>query len=132
MTGSRLLGKSLRSIALRWAMAALLLFAQQGALSHALSHAGGHTHGSVAASHEHEHGHESTAHADHDESGGRYAVSEQCAFDLVYSQVLGGMHAGHTLQFAAANTVAHAVVTVLPRGTTTSVPYDSRGPPAFS
>lgn len=130
MTGSRLLGTSLRSIALRWALAALLLFAQQAALTHALGHAGGHAHKSVAAPQAP--AHESSAHADHDGSGGRSAVSEQCAFDLVYSQVLGGMSAGHTLHVAATDPVAHAVIVAQPRGTTASVPYDSRGPPAFS
>lgn len=121
----------MRSIALRWSLAALLLFAQQGALTHALTHAAAvHAHESVAALHQP--AHESSAHADHDKSGGRSAVSEQCAFDLVYSQVLGGMHAGYKLQFAAAAAVAVAVVATLPRGITTSVPYDSRGPPALS
>jgi hypothetical protein len=130
MRASRLLGKSLRCFALRWVLAALLLFAQQAALSHALGHAVGHAHGPVAASHEH--GHESTAHADHDGSDGRAAVSGQCAFDLVYSQVLGGMFAGYTLHVVAAEPVAHAVIVAQPRGTTASFSYDSRGPPAIS
>lgn len=125
-----MLGISLRSIALRWALAALLLFAQQAALSHALTHAGGHAHESVAAAQEP--AHEPSAHADHDGSGGRSAVSEQCAFDLVYSQVLGGMFAGYTLHVAATGSVALAVIVAQPRGTTASVPYDSRGPPVIS
>lgn len=130
MTDSRLLGISLRSIALRWALAALLLFAQQTALTHALSHAGGHAHKSVATLHQP--AHEASAHAGDDESAGRAAVSEQCAFDLVYSQVLGGMFAGYTLHVAATDPVAHAVIVVQSRGTTASVPYDSRGPPVIS
>ncbi len=130
MTCSRLLDKSLRSIALRWALVALLLFAQQGALTHALRHAGGHAHESVAALHQP--GYESSAHAGHDDSSGRAAVSGECAFDLVYSQVLGGMHAGHMLYFVATDTVAHAIAAAHPCGTTANVPYDSRGPPAFS
>lgn len=119
MSASRLLGKSLRCIAFRWVLAALLLFAQQGALTHALSHAGGHAH-------------EPSAHVGDDESGGRAAVSGQCAFDLVYSQVLGGMHTGYTLHVAATDPVAHAAIVAQPRGTTASVPYDSRGPPVIS
>lgn len=121
---------SLRSIALRWVLAALLLFAQQTALTHALSHAGGHAHKSVAAPQAP--AQESSAHADHDGSGGRSAVSEQCAFDLVYSQVLGGMFAGYKLHVAVAEPAAHAVIVAQPRGTTASVPYDSRGPPVIS
>lgn len=127
MRASRLLGQSLRCIALRWVLAALLLCAQQGALTHALSHAGAHPHDPVAASP----AQESTAQAGHDGSG-RTAVSEQCAFDLVYSQVLGGMHAGYTLHVAAADPVAHVVIVAQPRGTTANVPYDSRGPPVIS
>lgn len=130
MTVSRLLGRPLRSVALRWALAALLLVAQQGALTHALTHAAGHAHESVAELDEHVQ--VSSAHADRDESGGRAAVSGQCAFDLVYSQVLGGVHVGHTPHFAATDVVAHAVFTTQSRGATVSVPYDSRGPPALS
>ncbi|MDP1537642.1 MAG: hypothetical protein Q8L95_10715 [Burkholderiales bacterium] len=130
MTVSRLLGRSLRSITLRWALAAMLLLAQQGALTHALTHAAGHAHESVAALHDP--AHELPAQVDHDESGGGSAVSGQCAFDLVYSQMLGGVHTGHTLHFAATGPLAHTVVVAHSRGTTTSVPYDSRGPPALS
>jgi hypothetical protein len=130
-----LLGRALRSIALRWLLFTLLLLAQQAALTHALGHAGGHAHESVAAlhghEHQHEHGHEAVANAGHDESGGT-AVSGQCAFDLVYSQVLGGLPAGYSLHFAAAEVVVPAVTPVLSRGASARVPYDSRGPPAFS
>lgn len=133
MNNFPLFGKALRSIALRWVLLTLLLLAQQGALTHALGHAGGHAHEPVAALHEHrhEHGHEAVADAGHDESGSS-AVSGQCAFDLVYSQVLGGLHAGYSLHFAAAEVVVPAVTAVLSRGAAASVPYDSRGPPAFS
>lgn len=129
MTVSRLLGRSLRSIAMRWVLAALLLFAQQAALTHALTHAAGHAHESVAALHDPAHG--LPVQVDHDESDGSSAVSGQCALDLVYSQVLGGVHTGHTLHFAATDPAAHTVVIAHSRGTTTSVPYDSRGPPAL-
>ncbi len=131
MTRWPLLGRMLRSIALRWALALLLLAAQQGALTHALGHAAGHAHDSVAVLDDHDH--PAAAHAD-DASHEPVArlASEQCAFDLVYSQVLGGMHAGHTLHFSAAVAVAHAVIVLPSRGTTTDVPYDSRGPPVLS
>ncbi len=135
MNNFPLFGKALRSIALRWVLFTLLLLAQQGALTHALGHAGGHAHQSVAALHEqehqHGHGHEAVADAGHDESGGS-AVSGQCAYDLVYSQVLGGLHAGYSLHVAAAVAVVPVVAAVRLRGATASVPYDSRGPPTLS
>ncbi len=133
MNGFPLLRRALRSVALRWALLVLLLFGQHGALTHALTHAGGHAHESVAAldHHEHSHGHDPVADAGHDESGGS-AVAGQCAFDLVYSQVLGGLHAGYSLQLAAAGAQVFAAPPVQPRVAATRVPYDSRGPPAFS
>lgn len=131
MNGFPLLGRALCSIALRWMLAALLLAAQQGALTHALGHAAGHARESVAALHEQSHETHAAGLDEHGDSTGRF-VSEQCAFDLVYSQVLGGMHAGYTLRFAAAGTVAHAVPRSPSFGATAEVPYDSRGPPVFS
>lgn len=138
-SGLQLPGKSSRTVALSWLLTVLLLFAQQGALVHALGHAVGHVHETTEASHVHEQrahahepGHASAAHADYNESDGRNAVSEQCAFDLVYSQVLGGLHAAHLLHFAKAEPVTHAIAAAQLRSAATSVPYDSRGPPAFS
>lgn len=122
----------MQRLRLRWlpaALAALLLFAQQGALTHALGHAG-HAHAAAAhVAHEADaHGHDAGA---HDETPSR-ALSELCAFDLVYSQVLGGVHSAFTppLLLAAAPPVAAQAPQL--RGGTTCIPYDSRGPPAFS
>jgi hypothetical protein len=130
MTGFPMLGKVLRSSALRWALVALLLAAQQGALTHALSHAGGHAHESTASLHEqldaHDHG------VDEHHDSGRSLVSEQCALDLVYSQVLGALHADYGVYFAATDAVAPVVSVSRLRVISASVPYDSRGPPAFS
>jgi len=124
-----LFGKALRSIALRWVLALLLLTAQQGALTHALGHAAGHAHEPVAVLHDHTAG----DHADDDshEPATRLATG-QCAFDLVYSQVLGALHAGHWLQPVAGDAVVHAVSAWSSRSAFTGLPYDSRGPPVFS
>lgn len=122
---------ALRAIALRWVLALLLLVAQQGALIHALGHAAGHAHESVAAPHDH--AHHAAAHADDPshEPVTRFA-KEQCAFDLVYSQVLGALHAGHWLQLEATDPVVHAVFALRTRSASAGVPYDSRGPPVSS
>jgi hypothetical protein len=42
------------------------------------------------------------------------------------------MFVGYTLHVAATEPLAHAVIVAQPRGTTASVPYDSRGPPVIS
>jgi hypothetical protein len=111
-------------------LAALLLFAQQGALIHALGHAG---HAHVAAAHvvardADAHGHDAGA---HDETPSR-TLSELCAFDLVYSQVLGGVHSAFTPPLLLAAVPPAAAQASQLRGGTTRIPYDSRGPPAFS
>lgn len=121
----------MRSIALRWVLALLLLVAQQGALIHALGHAAGHAHESVAALHDHEH--HTAAQADdpcHEPQVRR--VSEQCAFDLVYSQVLGGLHAGHWLHLDASDPVVNDVFVWSTRSAPAGLPYNSRAPPVFS
>ena len=130
MTGFPMLGKVLRSSALRWALVALLLAAQQGALTHALSHAGGHVHETAVSLHEHVEAHDHGVDEHHD--SGRSLVSEQCALDLVYSQVLGALHADYGVYFAATDAVAPVVIVSRLRVISASVPYDSRGPPAFS
>jgi len=130
MIPSRLLRASLRAIALRWLLAVFLLVAQQGALTHALSHAGGHAHEAVTAPHAD--GHDASGDcSSHQDSSGR-AISEQCAFDLVYSQVLGGVHAGHTASVTATDGVAPVAVVAQSFSAATRVPYDTRGPPAIS
>ncbi len=127
----QLFGKALRSIALRWILALLLLTAQQGALTHALGHAAGHAHESVAVLHDHDH-----SAADHADDGSHEPVtrllSEQCAFDLVYSQVLGALHAGHWLHLEPSKPVAHAVFAWSTRSAPAGLTYDSRAPPVFS
>lgn len=119
---------ALRSIRLRLLLAALLLFAQQGALTHALSHAGHQAHGApglalpfTGDAHDHA-GDDPHAPADS-------RVDNACAFDLAYSQVLGGVHAGHDFHAAVARPVAAAVAAVRPRPVATVLPYRSRAPP---
>ena len=121
---------SLRSIALRWVLAAFLLLAQQGALTHALSHAGGHVHDATAACHTEDHSASDTP-SSHTDRAGR-VVSGQCAFDLLYSQVLGGVHAGHSVGINATETVAPRDDIARSFSAITHVPYDTRGPPAVS
>lgn len=126
-----LLGKALRSISLRWALALLLLAAQQGALTHALGHAAGHAHEPIAVLHDHDHSAADHADDDSDEPVTRLA-SEQCAFDLVYSQVLGGLHAGHWLHLEASDPVVNDVFAWSTRSAPAGLPYNSRAPPVFS
>ena len=130
MTFSRLLRASLRSIALRWTLASFLLVAQQGALTHALSHAGGHAHETVVALHGDEHSAVDATSSHHE--GDARVVSGQCTFDLSYSQVLGGLHAGHALFLTATDAIATVNSVAQSFSATTRVPYDTRGPPATS
>jgi hypothetical protein len=119
MTG--FLHSALRAKWLRGALIALLLAAQHGALTHALTHAGWLAQGKVAVHASVQDGHHPVEHA-----------VELCAFDLVYNQVLGGVHAGHALVFAAAEHALVVTATFAVRNPATAVPYDSRGPPAIS
>jgi hypothetical protein len=115
----------------RWmlaALAGLLLVAQHGALTHALTHADLHGHGEAVHAHVHTVGHDEA----HPESVPAGDIAEFCAFDLVYSQVLGGVHGGHGIAFAAAEHVLVITATLAVHNSVTVVPYDSRGPPAFS
>jgi hypothetical protein len=126
-----LLRRALRTRWLQLSLAGLLLVAQHGALTHALTHADLHGHGeSVHAqvAHAHSAGHDT----EHREDGPAGDVSEFCAFDLVYSQVLGGILVGHALTFTAAEQVLVVIATLAVRNSVTVVPYDSRGPPALS
>jgi hypothetical protein len=115
-----LLRSALRAHWLRGALIALLLFAQHGALTHALTHAGWLMQGKSAA-------HASLQSENHPAD----RALQACAFDLVYSQVLGGVHADIVSAFGAAE---HVLVTaaLAVRNSVTVVPYDSRGPPAIS
>lgn len=131
MNGLRLLHQSLRSVALRCVLAALLLFAQYGALTHALAHVSGHAHQAVADGHAHD------AHdAAHDDGHAHAPVSEgrnasaQCAFDLLYSELLGGaLLIDSTITAEAVIPVAVIPITVVVASVTT-LHYHSRGPPS--
>lgn len=125
----RLLRSALRAKWLRYTLVALLLAAQHGALTHALMHASKAAQGRAA--------HLSISHAqavsaDHGHDKRALQATESCAFDLVYSQVLGGVHIGHDLTFAAAEQLLVVTATLAVRSSVTVVPYDSRGPPVFS
>ena len=115
----------LRAKWLRGVLVALLLAAQHGALTHALMHAGRAAQGQAAV-------HAQSALADHGHDKRTKQATESCAFDLVYSQVLGGVHGGHDLAFAAAEHVLVLTATLAVRNSLTVVPYDSRGPPVLS
>lgn len=131
MTGFPQLRRILRSSALRWALAALLLAAQQGALTHALGHAAGHAHEPIAVLHDHD-----DSAADHADGCSHEPVtrlaSEKCALDLVYSQVLGGLHGGHWLHLEASDPVVNDVFAWSTRSSPAGLPYHSRAPPVFS
>lgn len=107
------------------ALIALLLAAQHGALTHALMHAGRAAQGQAVV-------HAQLALADHGDDSRARQVTESCAFDLVYSQVLGGVHGGHDIAFASAEQVLVVTATLAVRNSVTVVPYDSRGPPVLS
>ncbi len=115
---------ALRTRWLRGMLVALLLVAQHGALTHALAHAGRSAHADASALHT----------ADSRPVGGAPAdvATEMCADDLVYSQVLGGVHAGMVvIPGAAGQALRFSAVPSIRRGTAV-VPYDIRGPPSLS
>lgn len=122
---TRLLRSALRAKWLRYTLVALLLAAQHGALTHALMHAGKAAQVQTAV-------HAQATSVDHGHDKRALQATESCAFDLVYSQVLGGVHTGHDLTFAAAEQLLVVTATIAVRSSVTVVPYDSRGPPAFS
>ena len=130
-----MLRAALRSRALRIALAALLLFAQQTALTHALTHAGWQAHGIAAHDDDHDHGYAlSTAHggdASDKSNSSKSATSEQCAFDLVYSQVACGL----TVVFVHFQAPAGIFERMVRRSSADVVaeppPFFSQGPPAF-
>ncbi len=126
---TRLLRSALRAEWLRGALIVLLLAAQHGALTHALMHAGKAAQGQTA------HlsiSHAQTASADHGHEHPVRKLTESCAFDLVYNQVLGAVHAGHDFDLAIAEQALLVVAAPAVRKPGTAVPYDSRGPPVFS
>ena len=122
---TRLLRSALRAKWLRGALIALLLAAQHGALTHALMHAGRLAQGQSAV-------HASVQVTGHGHDKRAKQATESCAFDLLYSQVLGGVHGGHDPAFAAAEQVLVRTATLAVRNSVAVVPYDSRGPPVLS
>lgn len=123
-----LLRRALRAPWVLLTLAGLLLVVQHGALTHALTHADLHGHEKAVHAHAHSAGHD----AEHPENAATGKVAGFCAFDLVYSQVLGGVHAGHDLAFAAAEQLLLVTATLAVHNSVAAVPYDSRGPPVLS
>jgi|LNFM01.1.fsa_nt_gb hypothetical protein len=126
MHGIRLLHKALHSVTLRWVLMALLLFAQHGALTHVLAHASGEIESLVSSHHDNcEHG-QGFHHHD-----GAPDAGSQCAFDLLYSELLGGVplvdgrNTAETAISVAATPVAGAAASV-------SVPLHHARDPPFS
>jgi hypothetical protein len=106
------------------ALIALLLFAQHGALTHALLHVAHQGGAEVHAADAHEHAH------DHEQPSGEWSAN--CGFDLLYSEVLGGVPGGCLdITTVAPRAVLIAAGSIATAGTS-AVPYDSRAPPAFS
>lgn len=124
-----LLRSALRAKWLRAALIALLLFAQHGALTHALSHMAVHGGDGAALVHAQHDSHDSQEH--HNEGPAKTAAGS-CAFDLLYSEVLGGVPAGQFAGFSAAVRTSAVAAVVLAHGVVAFVPYDSRGPPVIS
>jgi len=124
MSFSALLRTAFRAPWLRAALVALLLVAQHGALTHALTHAAAHTHAETT--------HAGPAHIDHGSDEPAGTAAESCALDFAYSQVLGGVHAGHDVAFSAAEHDLVVAAALAVRNSVTVVPYDSRGPPVIS
>lgn len=113
------------------ALIALLLFVQHGALNHALLHVAGH-----GAAHAHEHPHDHAhdhAHAHtHDGEQPSGGWTADCGFDLLYSEVLGGIPGGSCPAAGSATGAVQIATGSLAAAGTPSVPYNSRAPPAFS
>lgn len=125
----RLLRSALRAKWLRAALIALLLFAQHGALTHALTHVARQAHGGFA---------QAAAPVDslaqsHNNAGGPPAkqLTELCAFDLVYSQVLGGV-AVTVVDFSVVAATAEILTQrASARMVAEAPPFLAQGPPAL-
>lgn len=111
---------------------ALLLVAQQGALTHAAWHASGgaaHAHDALGA--HGAHGHEGHAHDHEGDSESPSGQATLCEFHLAFGQVLGGMH-GACVPLAIADLpVVVSVYVFNPRLGSEAVPALSRGPPVL-
>lgn len=116
--------------ALHAVLIVLLLVAQHAALGHALLHAGRHAHAGLAQTHVLV---QQPARGD-SEAGDipDGQPTDSCAFDLVYSQVLGGVHGGHAAIPGPVCPVPAIVTTAAVHDAAAAVPYDSRAPPALS
>ena len=126
---TRLLRSAPRAKWLRATLIALLLFAQHGALTHALTHAVRQAHGGVAPVAAPVH----PLTQANSNTGGIPAkqLTELCAFDLVYSQVLGGV-AVTVMDFpvvAATNEVLTQRASA--RTVAEPPPFLAQGPPAL-
>lgn len=118
------LRRALRSAALRGTLALLLLFAQHGALTHALAHVGGGIETLAASQHEgcdHDHGPHGHDHAP--------VTGTQCAFDLLYSELLGGALLVEAFSSSIRDATAAATPVFHSTASLTALPYSSRGPP---
>ncbi len=127
MTG--LLRSALRTKWLRGALVALLLFAQHGALTHALTHAARQAHGGFAQA-------AVPAHLltqANSNAGGTPAkqLTELCAFDLVYSQVLGGVAVTVVDLPVVAATNEVPIQRTSARTVAEPPPFLAQGPPAL-
>ena len=109
--------------ALNFLCAFLLLFAQQGALTHSVWHLGDHL-----PAHEH-HEHAGAAHDDGDE--GHTSQSRLCDLHFVLGSVLGGNCASPALVLLPELTHGLPASTDVQRAARTSTYYLSRAPPVL-
>lgn len=124
----------LRARWLRLALAAVLLTAQQGALVHAVAHAAesGHASDHVVHGHVAQDAHSGDLHGHGGEERSRQ-LSAQCAFDLLFTQILGLAHGHAPVLPAPAGIAARPASTVvLAAGRSAVVPYDAHAPPRLS
>lgn len=126
---TRLLHSALRAKWLRAALIALLLFAQHGALTHALTHVARQAHGGFAQAAVPVH---PLAQGNSHAAGiPAKQLTELCAFDLVYSQVLGGV-AVTVVDFpVVAATTAVLTQRASARMGSEPPPFLAQGPPAL-
>lgn len=125
----------LRARWLRLALVALLLTAQQGALVHAVAHAVDTSHAPDHLVSAHAHHHAAGAAEAHDHEGDEHTrqLSAQCAFDLLFGQVLGLAHgASPVIATHVLAAVRLALPVVLAAGLSPVVPYDAHAPPRLS
>lgn len=126
---------ALGSALLRGLLGLLLLVAQHGALTHALVHVSGHAHvvpdvAAAAAPVNDEgrgHGHDH-ARVQRPDGESRNATP-QCAFDLLYSELLGGVLLIDSVIMAGAMIPGMVIPVAAHELSATALPYRSRGPP---